>query len=1045
MVTDDTNTLTTPSALTTPPKRRKRIWLRSLLLVLGVIVVLVAAAVWYELQTSRFQAQIFSRTAEAATYQVRTGPSAHIRYPTTGGPYDLRMGYTALPGYLKRLQDHGFAITAQAVQSPTMVELADVGLTAPYLPLGLFLPYAEKDQAGLTLYDGYGQSIYQTRYPERIYAKFDRVPPLLTSTLLYIENKTLLDADDTQRNPAIEASRLGTALVDEALHHVHAGHRSPGASTLATQIEKFRHSTEGRTASPKEKLRQMLSASLRAYRTGEDTLASRRDLVVHYLNNVPLAARPGYGEIAGIGDGMWTWYGRSFDEVNGALDRNFRGPVEERAIVYKETLSLMISQRSPSYFLNEGITTLQTLTDSYLRLLARDGVIPTTLRDAALKVSLKQQKEHAITAIASPIERKGASAVRLNLADMLGVSRMYDLDRLDLTVNSTLDSTLQRDVTAELLKLRDPAYAKTAGLYDKNLLSQGSPEGVTYSFTLIERTPTGNKVRVQADNFDQPFDVNDGTKLDLGSTAKLRTLITYLSIIESLHTEYAGMSDDELKQVKLSAGASVFRQWAVDYLKGTSDKSLPAMLSASLERTYSANPAATFFTGGGLHTFENFEKEDNNRTLTVRDATRHSVNLVYIRLMRDIVRHYIDEEVGDGDALLDDMHDPRRLTYLKRFADHEGRTFMAEFYRKYHGKSIDEADTLLVQSVRHSPKRLTMVYRTLEPNASQDAYADFLAKHLSPAQKFDKAALAKQYERWNPNPYNLADRAFLAGVHPLELWMVEYLHAHPNAGWTEMVRASLQQREDAYQWLYNSRDRAGQNSRIAQVLEIDAFEHIHDQWKKMGYPFDSLVPSYATALGASADRPAALAEMLGILSDDGTRLPISHIDKLQFAAGTPYETALTQTPAKGERVLSPELAQLVRQVLSEVVSQGTARRVFGAYKLHDGTVITVGGKTGTGDNRYKTFARAGELTSERVVSRSGAFAFYMGDRYFGTVVAYVAGEKAGDYKFTSALPVQVLKLLAPTLLERLDFGPPKVPQVLATQTPTPTKAKQGRV
>ncbi|XLM21956.1 hypothetical protein MKD33_08855, partial [Chromobacterium piscinae] len=76
--------------------------------------------------------------------------------------------------------------------------------------------------------------------------------------------------------------------------------------------------------------------------------------------------------------------------------------------------------------------------------------------------------------------------------------------------------------------LRDPDYAKSVGLGDKFLLQQGSPGGVTYSFTLIERTPTGNKVRVQADNFDQPFDINEGTKLDLGSTSKLRTLVTYL-------------------------------------------------------------------------------------------------------------------------------------------------------------------------------------------------------------------------------------------------------------------------------------------------------------------------------------------------------------------------------------------------------------------------------------------------------------------------------------------------------------------------------------
>ena len=56
-----------------------------------------------------------------------------------------------------------------------------------------------------------------------------------------------------------------------------------------------------------------------------------------------------------------------------------------------------------------------------------------------------------------------------------------------------------------------------------------------------------------------------------------------------------------------------------------------------------------------------------------------------------------------------------------------------------------------------------------------------------------------------------------------------------------------------------------------------------------------------------------------------------------------------------------------------------------------------------------------------MVSRSGAFVFYLGDRYFGTVVAYVAGADAAKYKFTSALTVQVLKVLAPTLMNHLDL------------------------
>ena len=37
------------------------------------------------------------------------------------------------------------------------------------------------------------------------------------------------------------------------------------------------------------------------------------------------------------------------------------------------------------------------------------------------------------------------------------------------------------------------------------------------------------------------------------------------------------------------------------------------------------------------------------------------------------------------------------------------------------------------------------------------------------------------------------------------------------------------------------------------------------------------------------------------------------------------------------------------------------------------------------------------------------------ERFFGTVTAYVPGPEAANYRFTSGLAVQILKLLAPTL------------------------------
>ena len=60
----------------------------------------------------------------------------------------------------------------------------------------------------------------------------------------------------------------------------------------------------------------------------------------------------------------------------------------------------------------------------------------------------------------------------------------------------------------------------------------------------------------------------------------------------------------------------------------------------------------------------------------------------------------------------------------------------------------------------------------------------------------------------------------------------------------------------------------------------------------LGFPFARLVPSYATALGASGDRPVALARLMGVILGDGVARPSLQIDKLVFGAGTPYHTAL---------------------------------------------------------------------------------------------------------------------------------------------------------
>ncbi|KPW17472.1 Uncharacterized protein ALO90_05022, partial [Pseudomonas amygdali pv. aesculi] len=90
---------------------------------------------------------------------------------------------------------------------------------------------------------------------------------------------------------------------------------------------------------------------------------------------------------------------------------------------------------------------------------------------------------------------------------------------------------------------------------------------------------------------------------------------------------------------------------------------------------------------------------------------------------------------------------------------------------------------------------------------------------------------------------------------------------------------------------------------------------------------------------SSGDRPAALAELIGIIQNDGIRLPPVRIDSLHFAAGTPYDTELTINPELGQRVLPAEVAAAMREALSQVVDGGTAKRVQGTFKMQDGSVL----------------------------------------------------------------------------------------------------------
>ncbi|MBD1588061.1 transglycosylase domain-containing protein [Pseudomonas typographi] len=992
------------------PRRPRRRW--PVVALIGTIVVLGGGyAARQEMYNSRLQAREFSRLAASLGWQLRPGASDAVVYPSNG-PFDERLGYSHLGAFLERLQKRNYQVLEQVRFSSALQRYAN---------RGLFVPYPEKPQAGLHINDCRGVPIYDFKYPLQLYKQFGDIPPLVVNSLLFIEDRNLLDARRPTLNPAVDWPRFAKAAWSQVAHALGLPGQSAGGSTLATQLEKYRHSPGGLTDSGPEKLRQMFSASVRAYQNGPNTLKARQNVVRDYLNSVPLSAVPGHGEVHGLAEGLRVWYGADFDKTNVILSSQGDdvGSLKARGLALRQVLSLMIAQRRPSHFLSRGHGELNTLTDAHIRLLAGQGIISNEQATYALQSQL-HWRDWAKEPTWEPYSNDKATVVtRGRLAGLLD-EPLYDLDRLDLTATSSLNAQLQSQASDYLKHLADTTFAQQTGLVGESLLTPSSTEAVKYAFTLFENSGGAARVRVQTDSTDQPFDINEGSKLELGSTAKLRVMTSYLQIIAELHARYSDKNPAELH--RLAAGIDPqdrLSHWALDYLGSHRGGSLQGMLDAALERKYSANPGERFFTGGGVHVFGNFRRQDNDRTPTLKQALRESINLPFIRLMRDVVRYTLYQAPNNSAQLLKNDQDPRRQEYLARFADREGTEYLRRFWRKYDGKSGGERLATFLDGLRTTPVRLAAVYRYLFPQAPRAQFDSFIGEHWK-ATALTPKRLGQLYDQYGPGAYALPDQGYIARVHPLDLWLLGYLLEHPDASLDQALAASTQERQEVYGWLFNSKHQSARDSRIRTMIEIEAFTDIHRRWQQVGYPFDHLVPSLATAIGSSGDRPAALAELVGIILNDGVRLPSLRIDQLHFAQGTPFETRVGAATDRAERVMPVEVAQALRAALGGVVADGTARRVANVFTQPDGTPMAMGGKTGTGDNRIESFGSGGRLVGSRAINRTGTFVFYLGDRYFGTLTAFVPGKASANFHFTSALPVQVLKGMAPILQPYLN-------------------------
>ena len=156
------------------------------------------------------------------------------------------------------------------------------------------------------------------------------------------------------------------------------------------------------------------------------------------------------------------------------------------------------------------------------------------------------------------------------------------------------------------------------------------------------------------------------------------------------------------------------------------------------------------------------------------------------------------QSAGPTSQWLDDP--ATRHAYLTHFADQESRVYMHRFYAKYRGKTPDAALATLLSGVRKSPPKVATVLRSVAPDEPQawfDAQIRAALKR-TPAAGLSSDDLSKLYMNYSIGKFDLNDRGYIASIHPLELWTVNYLRDHPLATEIQLQDASRAVRFTAY-------------------------------------------------------------------------------------------------------------------------------------------------------------------------------------------------------------------------------------------------------
>jgi len=217
---------------------------------------------------------------------------------------------------------------------------------------------------------------------------------------------------------------------------------------------------------------------------------------------------------------------------------------------------------------------------------------------------------------------------------------------------------------------------------------------------------------------------------------------------------------------RLASASDPLTKWAAETLLEEKQTGLQPFLDKAMTRRYSASPYETFFTGGGVHHFENFDDKDDNQIFELRDAFRNSTNLVFVRLMRDLVQYHRARLAYNSDDVLSNPANAERQKMLQEIAEEESRAALRRAYQNFAKQSPEEIVKRLLGAKGHFERRLAILFFAWRIGDDEKALAAWLTKHQVNTAEIDMARLFRAFD--NPR-LTLLDYAYLLGLHPLDL------------------------------------------------------------------------------------------------------------------------------------------------------------------------------------------------------------------------------------------------------------------------------------